>query len=155
MNPVSNFVWAFIIPFICIVLANITFIVITARIMWHHQVKQIQKTRLQNVSSWLRSTLSLVVIMSITWILGILIIKEEALIPLAYIYTIMVAFQGVFIFLLFVVFSKAVREAYKKWWKVKVNQSIFLSTHFQKPLNSSIAERRFNGVVSYKLHVCI
>ena len=67
------------------------------------------------------------VIMGLTWIFGVLIVEVEELVPLAYIYTILVAFQGVFIFLIFVVFSKQVREAYAKWWKVKVNESDILS----------------------------
>ena len=69
----------------------------------------------------------LVIIMGLTWIVGVLIVEVEALLPLAYIYTIMVAFQGLFIY---VAFSKKVREAYIKWWRVKVNESDFLSKYF-------------------------
>ena len=79
------------------------------------------------------------IVMGLTWIFGILIVKVEALLPLAYIYTIMVAFQGLFIFLIFVIFSKQVREAYSKWWRIKVNESDFLSQYFkQKFSNVSI-----------------
>ena len=67
---------------------------------------------------WLRSAVFLVIIMGLTWIFGVLIVEVEELVPLAYIYTIMVAFQGLFIFLIFVVFSKQVREAYAKFWRV-------------------------------------
>ena len=75
--------------------------------------------------------------MGLTWIFGVLIVEVEKLVPLAYIYTILVAFQGVFIFLIFVVFSKQVREAYAKWWKVKVNESDFLSKIFGEKLSTS------------------
>jgi hypothetical protein len=75
--------------------------------------------------------------MGIAWIFGVLIVEVEALIPLAYIYTILVAFQGVFIFLLFVVLSKQTREAYAKWWRVKVNESDFLSKLFAEKLSKS------------------
>ena len=68
--------------------------------------------------------------MGLTWILGVLIVEVEELVPLAYIYTIMVAFQGLFIFLIFVVFSKKVREAYAKCWRAKVNESDILSKYF-------------------------
>lgn len=47
-----------------------------------------------------------------------------------YIFTIFVAFQGLFIFVVFVLFSKQVRENYGKWWKAKVAESDFLSKHF-------------------------
>ncbi len=90
------------------------------------------------MSSWLKSAISLVVIMGITWALGLVIIERQELLPLTYIYTTMVAFQGVIIFLIYVVFSKTVREAYSKWWNVKVNSSDFLSKHFERrSLNSS------------------
>ena len=68
--------------------------------------------------------------MGLTWIVGVLIVEVEELLPLAYIYTIMVAFQGLAIFLIFVVFSKKVREAYVKWWRERVNKSEFLSKYF-------------------------
>ena len=100
-------------------------------------MKQTDKTKVNNICSWLRSAISLVVIMSLTWIMGILIIRLDELAPLAYIYTIMVALQGLFIFFIFVVFSKAVREAYSKWWKVKVSESDFLSKYFGEQINTS------------------
>ena len=71
----------------------------------------------------------LVIIMGLTWIFGVLIVEVEELVPLAYIYTIMVAFQGLFILLIFVVFSKQVREAYAKCWRSKVNESAILSRY--------------------------
>ena len=74
--------------------------------------------------------------MSLTWIVGVLIIRVDEVAPLAYIFTIMVAFQGLFIFLIFVVFSKAVRDAYSQCWKVKVSESDFLSKYFGHQFNS-------------------
>ena len=68
--------------------------------------------------------------MGITWIIGVLVIEVEELFALAYIFTIFVAFQGLFIFVIFVIFSKQVRENYIKWWKAKVAESDFLSKHF-------------------------
>ena len=101
-----------------------------ASIMWHHQMKRIDKTKNQNVRSWLRSSLTLMVIMGLTWIIGIFLVERSELLFLAYIYTILVAFQGLFIFLIFVVFSETVREAYVKWWRIKVNESTILSKYF-------------------------
>ena len=80
--------------------------------------------------------MSLVVIMGLTWIFGVLVVEVEALLPLTYIYTIMVAFQGLFIFILFVPTSKSVREAYSKWWKNKINESDILSKYFGENFSS-------------------
>ena len=62
----------------------------------------------------------LVVVMGLTWIIGVLIVEVEELVPLAYIYTIMVAFQGLFIFFIFVAYPKEVRDVYAKLWKKKL-----------------------------------
>ena len=56
--------------------------------------------------------------------------EVPVLVPLAYIFTICAAFQGVAIFVIFILLSKQVREAYSKWWKVKVAGSDVLSKHF-------------------------
>ena len=68
--------------------------------------------------------------MGITWIIGVLVIEVEELFALAYIFTIFVAFQGLFIFVIFVPLSKQVRENYLKWWKTKVAESDILSSYF-------------------------
>jgi len=81
--------------------------------------------------------------MGFTWILGVVIVHLEYLIFLAYVYTIMVALQGVFIFILYVALSKSVKDAVRKWWKIRVNESEFLSKHFGEKLKSS------NAAVSY------
>ena len=75
---------------------------------------------------------SLTVVMGITWIIGILVIEIEELFALAFIFTIFVAFQGLFIFIIFVLLSKKVKENYAKWWKAKVAESDFLSKHFRQ-----------------------
>ena len=87
--------------------------------------------------NWLRAAVSLVVVMGLTWIVGVLIVEVKALLPLAYIYTILVAFQGLWIFIIFVLLSKQVREAYTKWWRAKVNESDFLSKYFGASSNIS------------------
>ena len=75
---------------------------------------------------------------------GVLIVEVEVeeLVPLAYIYTIMVAFQGVSIFLILVAFSKQVRDAYAKWWMSKVNESDFLSKYFSTSLSQQTVSFR-------------
>ena len=66
-----------------------------------------------------------------------MVLNVEALLPLVYIYTIMVALQGFFIFLMFVVFSKSVRDAYKKWWNLTVRQSDWHHKWFKRDVRPS------------------
>ena len=66
--------------------------------------------------------------------------EVEELLPLAYIYTIMVAFQGLWIFIIFVVLSRQVQEAYKKWWRAKVNGSETLQKYFGSSSISAVSD---------------
>ena len=109
--------------------------------MWRHQKKNIDKSKLENVGNWLKAIASLTVIMGFTWIFGLLIVKLRSLVFLAYIYTTLIAFQGLLIFIIFVVLSKSVRDSFRKWWKVKVNESDVLSKLFKQNLASATSGR--------------
>ena len=130
LNPATHFIWAFIVPVLVILFINIDFFIMAAIVMWRHKKKQVGEMKRKEIRSWLKALASLVVIMGLTWIVGVLIVEVEALLPLAYIYTIMVAFQGLWIFLIFVAFPKQVRDEYQKWWRAKVKESDVLSKHF-------------------------
>ena len=96
-------------------------------------MKESDRKSLQDVRKWLKSAVSLTVVMGLTWVPSLLVVDvglKEVTGVLDYISTFLIAFQGVFIFLIFVVFSKVVREAYAKWWKTKVSQSEVLSKYF-------------------------
>ena len=99
--------------------------------------------------NWLRSLVPLVVIMGLTWVFGVLIVEVEELIPLAYIYTILVGFQGLFIFLTFVVFSEQVRDEYMKWLKAEIKKSDTLSKYFSTKSSLSTAMVRSLNFSSY------
>ena len=122
LNPKTHFIWVFIAPVIVIIFVNVGFFIMAAITIWkQHSKRQTSgKISKERFRSWLKTLVSLVVVMGLTWIFGVLIVEVEKLVPLAYIYTIMVAFQGLFIFLLFVAFPKEVRHAYVKVWRKKV-----------------------------------
>ncbi len=90
-------------------------------IMWKQANKRLPKNEDHHFFNWLKSVLSLAVIMGSTWIVGVVIVAREELAPLAYIYTIAVAFQGFLMFLVLVVFVKPVRDDIKTWFEVKLN----------------------------------
>ena len=118
LNPDSYFIWALIAPVIVIILINVGFFIMAAIALWRHNKRQTSgEISKEHLRSWLKTLASLVVVMGLTWISGVLIVEVEELVPLAYIYTIMVAFQGLFIFLIFVAYPKEVRDAYGKLWR--------------------------------------
>ncbi len=78
--------------------------------MWKQQRKKVNESKFKKDLQWLKAVISLMIVMGLTWIFGVLVVEREELLPLAYLYTFMTAFQGVLIFLVLVVFTKAVRD---------------------------------------------
>lgn len=123
MNPRTRFIWAFIAPVIVITVINVAFFIMAAVILWRQSNKKVFSSDVKHVKKWLRALVSLVVVMGLTWIVGVMIVEVEGLVPLVYVYNILVAFQGVWIFSLFVVFDQQVQEGCAKLWKTKVKKS--------------------------------
>ena len=149
LNPKTHFIWVFIAPVIVIIFVNVGFFIMAAITIWkQHSKRQTSgKISKERFRSWLKTLVSLVVVMGLTWIFGVLIVEVEKLVPLAYIYTIMVAFQGLFIFLLFVAFPKEVRDAYVKVWREKVTT---LNTFFTE---NHTKEVRYSYI--YTIYSCL
>ena len=66
--------------------------------------------------------------MGITWIIGVLVIEVEELFPLAFIFTVIVAFQGLFIFVILIVLDS--RQKLYKEWKANMAKSSLISRFF-------------------------
>ena len=137
MNPHTKFIWAFILPVLLIILVNIGFFIMAAIVMWKHRKRQTGEMKRKDVASWLKALWSLVVVMGFTWIIGVLIVEVKELLPLAYLYTISVAFQGVWIFLLYIVFAKKVREDITKAWRKQIKESDKFAVFFTKSTAAS------------------
>uniref|UniRef100_A0A1X7TJ49 GAIN-B domain-containing protein n=1 Tax=Amphimedon queenslandica TaxID=400682 RepID=A0A1X7TJ49_AMPQE len=87
-------------------------------VMRKHRVLLVYNTKLDDVNYWLKSSLSLTVVMGIAWLGNVLFFKKELLF-IAYIMTVFIAAQGIIIFILYVLLSKQVRSSYLKWWHDK------------------------------------
>ena len=86
-----------------------------AVIMWRQQKKRNIKQKSSDVGGWLKAVITLMVVMGITWIIGLAVVEREELLPLAYIFTIVAAFQGVSIYVVLVLLTKSVRDELIKW----------------------------------------
>ena len=100
-----------------IILLNFGFLIMAAVTLWQQKKSQKGEMDRRSIAAWLKAVSFLVVVTGITWIVGVLVMEVEALLPVAFIFTIMVAFQGVAIFLSLVAFQKSVRDEYIKWLK--------------------------------------
>ena len=83
--------------------------------MWRQKKKRNIQQKSSDVGGWLNAVITLMVVMGITWIVGLAVVEIEDLLPLAYIFTIVAAFQVVFIYLALVLFTKSVRDELIKW----------------------------------------
>ena len=106
----NYFVWSLIAPVVVIFLANVGFFIMATMISRQQQKRKVSNKPVQTVIGWLKSTVPLVIILGLTWIVGVLVMNVPEMLFLAYIYNIVVAFQGIFIFLVLVVMSKSVRD---------------------------------------------
>ena len=112
LSPVGGFIWSFLAPVVLIFIINFGFFIMAACISWQKHSKRAKNKNLSLAMSWLKSTIPLMVVLGLTWITGVVVVEVGALYSLAYIYTAMVAFQGLFIFLVLVVIPKNMREKY-------------------------------------------
>jgi len=76
------------------------------------------------VCGWLKAVTTLMVVMGVSWIIGLAVVEIKELLPLAYIFTTVAAFQGVFIFLALVLLTKSVRDELTKWSITKYEKLI-------------------------------
>jgi hypothetical protein len=127
----TNFIWALVTPVILIILANVGFFIMAIYIIWKQQRrKELSTSQVQKAKHWLKVSVSLLVVMGISWIIGV-ITFHKALLFVSYIFTIVVAFQGAMMFIMFVILSKQVRLALKKWLvRNVIMKSDFLSDRF-------------------------
>ena len=115
MKTDTHFIWALIGPVILIFLTNIGFLLMAAVIMWRQQKKRNIKQNSSDVGGWLKAVITLMAVMGITWIIGLAVVEIEQLLPLAYLFTIVAAFQGVSMYMMLVWLTKSVRDELIKW----------------------------------------
>ncbi|XP_019854997.1 PREDICTED: adhesion G protein-coupled receptor L3-like [Amphimedon queenslandica] len=121
----SGFIWSFIIPVIIILLINIGFFAMAIIIMKKHR-----KNRISNENSlkddakyWIKSSISLTIVMGIGWIGNVFFFSEELLF-IAYIMTVFISAQGIIIFILYVPLSNNVRKVMWRWCKNNLPRSL-------------------------------
>ncbi|XP_078387315.1 adhesion G protein-coupled receptor E3-like [Cetorhinus maximus] len=111
-----GFRWSFVGPLCVICLVNLVFLILT---LW----KLVQKfytinsdlSYLQRVRMFIVTAFAQLVLLGSTWILGVFHYQQRT-VALAYIFTIINSFQGMFIFLLHCVNNKQIRDQYRRWF---------------------------------------
>nr|UCK81593.1 adhesion G protein-coupled receptor, Latrophilin [Arenicola marina] len=114
----TGFIWAFVGPVIAIIAVNVVMLSIAIYQMCKHAQtaatwKMKQKSKMENVGSWLKGAGVLVVLLGLTWTFGLLYINKHTVF-MAYIFAILNSLQGLFIFLFHCLMNEKVEKEYKR-----------------------------------------
>uniref|UniRef100_A0A7N6BTV6 Adhesion G protein-coupled receptor L2a n=1 Tax=Anabas testudineus TaxID=64144 RepID=A0A7N6BTV6_ANATE len=105
----NHFIWSFIGPVTFIIMLNLIFLVITMYKM-HHILN------LSILLSWVMGAFALLCLLGLTWSFGLFFINEASIV-MAYLFTILNTFQGMFIFIFHCLLQKKVRKEYSKCFR--------------------------------------
>ncbi|XP_051982801.1 adhesion G protein-coupled receptor L1-like isoform X1 [Xyrauchen texanus] len=110
----NYFIWTFVGPASLVILLNLVVLVITVhRILRHSTVLKPDSSRFDNIKCWTVSSVTLLLLVSLTWIFGLLFINDNSVV-MAYLFTSFNALHGMFIFLLHCALQKKVQKEYSK-----------------------------------------
>ncbi|XP_059409060.1 adhesion G protein-coupled receptor L1-like isoform X3 [Carassius carassius] len=110
----NYFIWTFIGPASFIILLNLAVLVITIhRMLRHSTVLKPDSSRFDNIKCWTLSSVTLLLLVSLTWIFGLLFMNDSSVV-MAYLFTSFNALHGMFIFLLHCALQKKVQKEYSK-----------------------------------------
>ncbi|XP_029441955.1 adhesion G protein-coupled receptor L4 isoform X2 [Rhinatrema bivittatum] len=117
LSTENNFIWSFIGPACLIILVNLlAFVVIIYKVFRHTAMLKPEVSCYENVRSCARGALALLFLLGATWIFGVLHVVHGTVVT-AYLFTIVNAFQGMFIFLFLCVLSRKIQEEYYRLFK--------------------------------------
>ncbi|KAB1259972.1 CD97 antigen [Camelus dromedarius] len=111
----KGFLWSFLGPVTFIVLCNAVIFVIT---VWkltqkfseiNPDIKKLKKARVLTITA-----IAQLVVLGCTWVFGLFLFDPQSWV-LSYTFTILNCLQGLFLFVLYCLLNKKVREEYRKW----------------------------------------
>ncbi|XP_030635626.1 adhesion G protein-coupled receptor L1 [Chanos chanos] len=110
----NYFIWTFIGPASLIILLDLVVLVITVhRMIRHSTVLKPDSSRFDNIKCWTLGSLILLLLVSLTWIFGLLFINENSVV-MAYLFTSFNALHSLYIFIFHCALQKKVQKEYGK-----------------------------------------
>ncbi|XP_038640619.1 putative adhesion G protein-coupled receptor E4P isoform X3 [Scyliorhinus canicula] len=111
----KGFRWSFVGPLCAICLVNLIFLILTIwKLVQKFNTVNPELPYLKKIRIFIVTAFAQLFLLGCTWIFGVLHFQKRT-IALAYIFTIINSFQGMFIFILHCVNNKQVREEYRRW----------------------------------------
>ncbi|KAL4227170.1 G-protein coupled receptor [Mactra antiquata] len=142
----SAFYYAFAVPITCIIVINITIFIVTIISIFRRGkgLRSNQKKQKMAMTN-LQAAITSFILLGLTWVFGYLAISDARLL-FQYVFTILNSLQGFFIFILFVVRKKKVRD---QWYiiccrgneKDRVSRSLSASNSIPSTYRSVLSSR--------------
>ncbi|CAL1548473.1 unnamed protein product [Lymnaea stagnalis] len=141
------FIWSFVGPALAVMLINIVMLGIAIYTMCRHSnmsATMKERTKTTKFSAWVKGAVVLVVLLGLTWLLGVLYLNEESVV-IAYLFTALNSFQGMFIFVFHCIKNEKVQKEYRKvarrtsWLPncIRVNYGGYTGVASSSPIASS------------------
>uniref|UniRef100_A0A5S6QF12 Latrophilin Cirl n=1 Tax=Trichuris muris TaxID=70415 RepID=A0A5S6QF12_TRIMR len=136
LNTENYFVFSFVGPVIVVLAANLVLLFISMAIIVRHvpysraPQNPDKSVFLSRIKLWIKGALILVVLLGLTWSLGILLVSQSA-IAIAYLFTILNSLQGLFIFCFQVLMNKKVRNGWKMWFLRSFSPREWSNQHYR------------------------
>ncbi|XP_041033338.1 adhesion G protein-coupled receptor E1-like isoform X2 [Carcharodon carcharias] len=112
----SGFRWSFQGPVCFVIVVNVVLFVWTLCLLRHHlSTRNVNVSKIKDTRTLTLKAAARLFIMGCTWIFGIFNVNESTSF-LSYIFIVINTLQGVFIFLVYCVFSCQVRNEFRKWF---------------------------------------
>ncbi|XP_078090987.1 adhesion G protein-coupled receptor E3-like isoform X2 [Mustelus asterias] len=112
----NGFIWSFVGPVCAIVLFNTTLFIVTLWILRAQLTRlNAEVTKIKDMRMLTFKAIAQVFILGCTWLLGLFHFQASTLV-MAYLFTIINSFQGIFIFIILCLLNRQVRDGYWAWF---------------------------------------
>ncbi|XP_070564242.1 adhesion G protein-coupled receptor L4-like [Ptychodera flava] len=100
LETTAGLIWSFVGPVTAIAAINLVFLCMALRVAYSHRTLAMKRDgdAVTKARIWVKGAVILVCILGVTWVIGLLFVGEDSVI-MAYIFTVLNAFQGMFIFI--------------------------------------------------------
>ncbi|XP_047659150.1 adhesion G protein-coupled receptor L1-like isoform X4 [Tachysurus fulvidraco] len=113
----NYFIWLFIGPVSLVILLNLVILMVTVhRMIRHSNLLKPDSSRFDNIKCWTVCSVTLLLLVTLTWIFGLLFISENSAL-MAYLFTSFNALHGLFIFIFHCALQKKVHCVQKEYAK--------------------------------------
>ncbi|XP_067927901.1 adhesion G protein-coupled receptor L3-like isoform X2 [Watersipora subatra] len=119
LDTQSGFIWSFAGPVAAVMLTNIIMLGVAIYMMYRHakmvaNMKHKETGKLDSVRAWIKGAIVLLVLLGLTWVFGFMYVNKDTMV-IAYVFTVLNSFQGLFIFTFHCLKNEKVQKEYKRY----------------------------------------